>query len=61
MISGVLSEGCLPERFLFAAEAVSLTFLTYNSTVLRLGTLSFRWILKFQRNIRWVTKTESLF
>jgi len=61
MFSGVLSEGCLPGRFLFAADAVSLKFLTHNSTVLRLGTLSFRWILRWRRNIRWVTTTESLF
>jgi len=61
MFSGVLSEGSLPGRFLFAADAVSLKFLTHNSTVLRLGTLSFRWILKCRRNIRWVTTTESLF
>jgi hypothetical protein len=39
MFSGVLSEGCLPGGFLFTAEAVSLKFLTHNSTVLRLGTL----------------------
>jgi len=37
MFSGVLSEGSLPGRFLFAAGAVSLQFLTHNSTVLRLG------------------------
>jgi len=49
---GVLSEGSLPGRFLFEADAVSLKFLTHNSTVLRLGTLSFRWILKCRRNIR---------
>ena len=61
MISGVLSEGCLLGRFLFAADAVSLKFLTHNSTVLRLGTLSFRWLLKFRRHIRWVTTPESLF
>jgi hypothetical protein len=61
MISGVLSEGSLPEGFLFAADAVSLTFLTHNSTTLRLETLSFRWILKYRRNIRWVKMTESLF
>jgi hypothetical protein len=36
--SGVLREGCLPGGFLFTAEAVSLKFLTHNSTVLRLGT-----------------------
>ena len=45
----------------FAANAVSLQFLTHNSTVLRLWTLSFRWILKCRRNIRWVTTTGSLF
>jgi hypothetical protein len=39
MFSGVRSEGCLPGRFLFVADAVSLKFLTHNSTVLRLGTL----------------------
>ena len=32
-----------------------------NSRVLRLGTLSFRWILKCRRHIRWVRTTESLF
>jgi len=42
MFPGVLSEGSLPGRFLFAADAVSLQFLTHNSTVLRLETLSFR-------------------
>jgi len=47
--------------FFFAADAVSLQFLTHNSTVLRLGTLSFRWILKCRQNIRWVTTPESLF
>jgi hypothetical protein len=52
MFSAVLSEGSLPGRVLFAADAVSLQFLTHNSTVLRLGTLSFRWILKCRRNIR---------
>jgi len=46
MFWGVLSEGSLPGRFLFPADAVSLQFLTHNSTVLRLGTLSFRLILK---------------
>jgi len=60
MFSGVLSEGSLPERFLFAADDVSLQFPTHNSTVLRLGTLSFRWILKCRRNICWVTTTEPL-
>jgi hypothetical protein len=59
MFSGVLSDGSLPGGFTFAAEAVSLKFLTHNSTVLRLGTLSFRWILKCRQNIRWVTVTES--
>jgi hypothetical protein len=34
MFSGVLSEGFLPGGFLFAAKAVSLKFLTHNSTVL---------------------------
>jgi len=38
MFSGVLSEGSLPGRFLFVADAVSLKFLTHNSTVWRLGT-----------------------
>jgi hypothetical protein len=33
MFSAVLSEGSLPGRFLFAADAVSLQFLTHNSTV----------------------------
>ena len=58
MFSGVLSEGSLPGPFHFAADAVSLQFLPHNGTVLRLGTLSFRWILKGRRNIRWVTTTE---
>jgi hypothetical protein len=49
------------EVFFFAADAVSLKFLTHNSTVLWLGTLLFRWILKCWRNICWVTMTESLF
>ena len=61
MFSGVLSEGSLPGRFLFAAYPVSLKFLTHNSTVLRLWTLSFRRISKCRRNIHWVTTTESLF
>jgi len=61
MFSGALSEGSLPAGFLFAAGDVSLKFLTHNSTVLRLGTLSFRWILKCRRNISWVTTTELLF
>ena len=61
VFSGVLIEGSFPGGFLFAANAVSLKFLTHNSTVLRLGTLSFRWILKRRRNIRWVTTTESFF
>jgi len=42
MFSGVLSEGFLPGRFLFAADILSVKFLTDNSTVLRLETLSFR-------------------
>ena len=37
MFSGVLSEGSLPGRFLFAADAISLKFLTHDKTVLRLG------------------------
>jgi len=41
MFSGVLSEGSLPGRFLFAADTVSLKFLTHSSAVLRLGTLLF--------------------
>ena len=61
MFSGVLSEGSLPGRFLFAADAVSLQFLIHNSTVLPLGTLPFPWILKCRRNIYWVTTTELLF
>ena len=61
MFSGVLSEGSLPGGFLFAADAISLKFLTHNSTVLWLGSLSFWWILKCRQNIRWVTITESLF
>jgi hypothetical protein len=48
-----LSEGSLPGGFLFAADAVFLKFLTHNSTVLRLGTLSFRWMLKCWWNILW--------
>jgi hypothetical protein len=52
-----LSEGCLPGCFLLLR--VSLKLLTHSSTVLRLETSSFRWILKCWRNIRWVT-TESL-
>jgi len=60
MFSGVLSKGSLPGSFIFAADAVSLKYLTHNSTVLRLETLSFRWILKCRRNIHWVT-TEPLF
>jgi len=59
MFSGVLSEGSLPGGFLFAADTVSLKFLTHNSTVLRKGTLLFWWILKCWWNIHWVT-TESL-
>jgi hypothetical protein len=54
MSSGVLSEGSLLGGFLFAADAVSLKFLTHSSRVLQLGTLSFRWILKCRRHIRWV-------
>ena len=61
MFSGVLSEGSLPGGFLCVSDTVSLKFLTHNSTVLQLGTLLFRWILKCQRNIRWVITTESLF
>ena len=61
MFSGVLIESCLPGGFIFAADDVSPKFLTHNRTVLRLGTLSFLWILKCQWNIRWVTTTESLF
>jgi hypothetical protein len=38
-----------------------LKFLTHNSRVTRLGTLSFVWMLKCRQNIRWVTTTESLF
>jgi len=49
------------EVFFFVADAVSLKFLTHNSTVLRLGIQSFRKILKCRRNIRWVRTTESLF
>jgi len=61
MFPGVLSEGCLSGRFLFAEDAVSLKFLTHNSTVLRLWTLSFRWIMKSRRNIRWLTTPERLY
>ena len=57
MFSGLLSEGSLPGRFLFAADCVCLQFLTHNSTVLRLGTLSFWWILKGRRSILWVRTT----
>jgi hypothetical protein len=60
VFSGVLSEGSLPGGFLFAADAVSLKFLTHNSMVLRLGTLLFQWILKCQRNICWVMTESSL-
>jgi len=60
--SGVLGEGSLAGRFLFAADAVSLQFLNIHSiTVLRLGTLSFRWVLKCRRNICWFTTTEHCF
>jgi hypothetical protein len=34
MFSGVLSEGSFPGSSLFAANAVSLKFLTHNSSVL---------------------------
>ena len=61
IFSGHLNEGSLPGGFLFAADAVSLQFLTHNSTVLPLGTLSFRWTLKCGRNIHWVTTPELLF
>jgi hypothetical protein len=61
MSSRVLNEGSLLGGFLFTAHAFSLKFLTHHSTVLRLGTLSFRWISKCRRNICWVTTTESLF
>ena len=61
IFSGVLSEGSLLGGFLFAADAVSLKFLTHNSRVLRLGTMSFQWVLKCRRNIRWFRTTESLF
>jgi len=44
----------------FLRQTLFLWFLTHNSTVLRLGTLSFRWKLKCRRNNRRVT-TESLF
>ena len=60
IFSGVLCEGSLPAGFLFAADKVSLKILTHNSTVLRLGTLSFWWILKCRQNIHWAS-TESLF
>jgi len=39
MFSGVLIKGSLPGHFLFAADAVSLQFLTHNSTVLPLDTV----------------------
>jgi len=39
MFSGVLSKGSFPGRFIFAADAVSLQFLTHSSTVLPLWTL----------------------
>jgi hypothetical protein len=60
MFSRVLSEGSLPGGFLFAADAISLQFLTHNSTVLPLWTLSFWWRLKCQQNMCWVRTTESL-
>jgi len=44
--------------FLFVHLAFEITS---EEEVLRLGTLSFRWLLKCRRNIRWVTTTESLF
>jgi hypothetical protein len=47
MFSGFLIEGSIPGGFLFAADDVSLKFVTRNSTVLRLGTLSLRRILKY--------------
>ena len=43
--------------FLFVHLALEISS---EEEVLRLGTLSFRWILKCRRNILWV-KTESLF
>ena len=47
---------CCP-WFLFVHLALEISS---EEEVLRLGTLSFRWILKCRRNILWV-KTESLF
>jgi len=61
MFSGVLSEGTLSGGFLFVADTISLKFLTHNSTILGLETLSFWWILKCRQNIHWVTMTELLF
>jgi hypothetical protein len=61
MFSGVLTEGSLPGEFLFATDAVSLKFLTHNSRILWLGTLSFQWMSKCRRNIRSVGTTESFF
>ena len=62
MFSAVLSEGSLAGRFLFATDAVSLTFLnTHSITVLPLETLSFRWVLKCRRNICWVTRQNRCF
>jgi hypothetical protein len=61
MFSGDLSESSLPGGFLFVAYAVSLMFLTHNSTTLPPVTLSFRWTSKCRRNIRLVRKKKSLF
>jgi hypothetical protein len=58
MFSGVLREGSLPGGFLFVADAVSLKFLTHNSRVLWLGTLSFRWILTCRQNTRLAIMIE---
>jgi len=44
--------------FLFVHLALEISS---EEEVLRLGTHSFRWILKCRRNINWVTATESLF
>jgi hypothetical protein len=59
--SGVLSEGTLFGGFLFTTDDVSLKFLTHNSTVLQLGTLSFWWILKCRRNILSLRQNRCFF
>jgi len=61
MFSGVLSEGSLPGHFLFAADAVSLQFLTHNSTVLPLWTLVVPMDIEVPTKYPLVTTTEPLF